>query len=86
MDERILALKEYLPQFLVENRAVYSILSLGIHELSEQQCLDLFGLIRKGMELILDEKLAQQEREKKMAAARKEIAAIKGEIKQSRTG
>jgi hypothetical protein len=39
MHERIELLKEHLPEFLVRNKKVYSILSLGVHELDEKVCL-----------------------------------------------
>ena len=37
--ERIGFLKDYLPDFLVKNKQVYGILSEGIHELTEEDCL-----------------------------------------------
>ena len=42
MAERVEFLKEYLPAFLVKNAKIYSILSLGVHELNEK---DLLGLL-----------------------------------------
>lgn len=59
MDDKMLALKGHLPDFLVENRGMYSILSRGIHDLSEQDCLAFFAPVRAGIELILDEGLSQ---------------------------
>ncbi len=80
MDERIRLLKstdtEALPDFLVENAKMYSILSKGIHELSEDECLAHFDALRISIEVILDQKLdaiAKQEREN---AAKKAIAKI----------
>jgi hypothetical protein len=83
MDERIQILQGRLPKFLVDNRSIYSILSLGIHELTEKQCLDTFGTIRVGIELILDEKLQEQERAEKIARATKDLSQIKGELKKA---
>jgi hypothetical protein len=51
IDEKILLLKNYLPSFLVQNRSMYSILSLGIHALSEEECLAHFEHLRVGIEL-----------------------------------
>jgi hypothetical protein len=79
MDEKIFALKERLPGFLVENRGIYSILSRGVHDLSEQDCLDFFEPVRAGIELILDEKLGQLERDEKIASTAKALAKIKGQ-------
>lgn len=76
MDERISLLKHSLPDFLVKNKSVYSILSKGIHELKEDECLDVFPIIKLGIELILDEKLEQLQREKKIKLASKEISEL----------
>lgn len=67
MNERIVLLKDYLPEFLVKNSVIYGILSKGIHELSEQECLEIFPAVKLGIELILDDKiklLEQKEKEK----------------------
>ncbi|MGE1163217.1 hypothetical protein ACQJ0Y_07910 [Peribacillus simplex] len=65
MPEKILKLKDYLPEYLVENRKIYSILSKGIHELPEDTCIDIFPIVRVSIELILDEKMEKEERERK---------------------
>lgn len=81
MSERTSLLKGHLPTFLVEHPEMYSLLSKGIHELSEQECLEHFDTLRIGIELILDEKLERKEREKKIqdakAALSKAINATK---------
>ncbi|TFE02875.1 short-chain dehydrogenase [Jeotgalibacillus salarius] len=66
MDEKIDILKSDLPEFLVKNRILYGILSKGIHELSEEKCIELFPHVKLAIELILDEKLANIERESKI--------------------
>jgi hypothetical protein len=80
MDERIVTLERYLPSFLVENRGMYSILSRGVHELSETECLRFFEPLKGAIELILDEKLAQLEREEKTRRTARSLAEIKGQI------
>ncbi|MBE4910185.1 hypothetical protein IMZ08_19285 [Bacillus luteolus] len=72
MNEKILCLKEYLPDYLVENRNIYGLLSKGIHELSEEECNEIFPIVKVGIEFILDEKLEIEERERK----KKETAAL----------
>jgi hypothetical protein len=62
MDEKISLLKDYLPSFLVENKKIYSILSTGIHELSEETCLKYFTPVKIGVEQILDEKIEKAEK------------------------
>ena len=64
-DKKIETLKDYLPEALVKNKAIYGIVSKGIHELSEEECLDMFQPLLIGIELILDEVLAQKEKEKR---------------------
>ncbi len=85
MDEKIQSLSGFLPAFLVENRALYQILSTGIHALSEQECLRAFPVVRLGIELILDDELERFEREKKIALARKSISLTAQDLKQSKT-
>lgn len=79
MSERIALLKSHLPTFLVEHPGMYSLLSKGIHELSEEDCLKHFETLRLGIELILDERLEQRERERKIAAAKAAIHKAVGD-------
>ena len=81
MDQKINLLANYLPDFLVENKAMYSILSIGIHELDEKTCLAHFDTIRVGIEIILDEKLDELRKNEKVEAAKKKLARLKTEIK-----
>jgi hypothetical protein len=73
IEERILLLSHYLPQFLVENRNLYGILSKGLHELSEEECLRYFASVKLGIELVLDEKLHEEQRKDKIKQAKVEI-------------
>lgn len=81
MDEKIELLKMYLPQFLVDNKSMYSILSLGIHELDEKSCLVHFDTMRVGIEIILDEKLEELRKQEKILAAKKKLDQLKSDIK-----
>tara|TARA_B110000208_G_scaffold103856_1_gene129056 strand:+ start:450 stop:1232 length:783 start_codon:yes stop_codon:yes gene_type:complete len=81
MDEKIDLLKAYLPTFLVETKEMYSILSLGIHELDEQTCLAHFDALRVGIEIILDEKLDELRKREKIEQAKKKLKNIKSQIK-----
>ncbi len=64
-DEKIKDLEGFLPNSLVQRRSLYGIISMGIHELDEEKCREMFPIIRTGIELILDEELASREREMK---------------------
>jgi hypothetical protein len=76
MDQKIELLSAHLPDFLVENRSIYSVLSLGIHELDENTCLAHFDTLRVGIEIILDEKLDELKKKEKIESARKKLAQL----------
>jgi hypothetical protein len=80
MDEKIQILKNYLPDFLLQNKALYGILSKGIHELTEKECLKIFPIVQTGIELILDEKVKLIEQEKKIKETTNLINDIKKEL------
>jgi hypothetical protein len=76
MDEKILILKNHLPEFLVKNRIIYSILSKGVHELTDKECLSIFSPLKLAIELILDDKIEKKKREDKIKEAEKAIQQI----------
>lgn len=76
MDDKISLLKRTLPEFLVQNKSLYSILSKGIHELGESECLSAFPITKLGIELILDEKLEKLQQEIKIKEASKDIGVL----------
>jgi len=57
MDEKVSILKDFLPEQLIEMKSAYGILSKGIHELSEKECLAYFPVLKLSIELILDQKI-----------------------------
>jgi hypothetical protein len=81
MDEKLALLSHYLPEFLVINKGMYSILSLGVHELDEKTCLAHFDTLRVGIEIILDEKLEEFKKKEKIDAAKKKLDELKGKLK-----
>ena len=83
MDDKIILVKAYLPDFLVDNRKLYVILSTGIHKLSEQECLLYFETVKVGIEQILDEKITQIERTAKLKESEKEIGKVLSKLKNS---
>jgi hypothetical protein len=85
MDEKIQLLKTSLPQFLVENRVLYKILSFGVHELSEEECLRVFPAVKIGIELILDDELERHKREKKIEAAKDALNLTAQGLKQPKS-
>jgi hypothetical protein len=81
MDEKIELLKNHLPIFLVDNKSLYSILSVGIHTLTENECLNYFQTVKIGIELILDEKIDEINRKEKVEQIKKSLSTISSEIK-----
>lgn len=65
MAEKIAMLKNRLPDYLVDNRSIYGLMSAGVHNLTEEQCLMMFPVIRSGIELILDDHLREKRRQEK---------------------
>ncbi len=84
MDERIQMLRAHLPEILVENASIYGILSKGIHELSDTECNGHFDTVRRGIELILDERLETLRRQRKRKALTHEVGRAKGKLKGQR--
>jgi len=81
MDKKIEMLKDYLPAFIVQNKKIYSILSKGIHELDENECLKYFDTIEQSIEMILDEILEQKSKEVKQKSLTSLIANITGTLR-----
>ncbi|WP_289188156.1 hypothetical protein [uncultured Bacteroides sp.] len=81
MNKKIQMLSGFLPDFLVENHTIYGILSKGIHELSEEECLKYFTILRESIEMILDEKLEVRQKELKKASIKQTLSQITGQLK-----
>jgi len=81
IDERIKLLKSYLPDTLTSNSSMYSIMSKGIHNLEEEECLEYFNTLKLGIELILDQKIEKQKKEKQTKQFEKEISKIHSKLK-----
>jgi len=81
MPDKIRLLKNHLPEFMVQNANIYSILSKGIHDLTEDECLDYFATIETGIKLILEDEIARQEWEENIKVITSEIGRITGKIR-----
>jgi hypothetical protein len=84
MDERIKALREYLPRFLVEHRLAYKILSLGIHQLTEEECADGYVALNEGVRLMLEEEIAKRDHEAAVTRAGDSIRRLGNRYKDDR--
>ena len=56
---------DYLPEIMVNNKEIYGILSKGIHELSEKECIENFPILFNSIEVILETKLMKDLEEKR---------------------
>jgi len=81
MDEKIKTLHSYLPAFIVEHSSIYGILSKGIHELSEEECLEYFDTMRASIEMILDQRVELRKKKKKEEEVERKIDAITAKLK-----
>lgn len=77
MAERIQALKSHLPELLVSNSTLYSILSEHLHEgPSEDECLKNFNVVLQGIFVIADEQLTKLEKANRLASFNKSKQAL----------
>lgn len=80
MDKKLKMLENHLPEVLKDNKVLYGVLSKGIHELPEEDCLKYFSVVREIIELILDEFEFARQKEEKIKAAKNRLTAVAGEI------
>lgn len=75
MDEKIKYLKKYLPQIMFEQgfNVIYTKISDGIHNLTEDECSKIFLVLKMGVEEILIEKLEKNEKKNRIKELSKEL-------------
>jgi hypothetical protein len=61
--EKIAILKDKLPKFLTDNAKLYSVLSKGLHDMTEEECKKNFPVTKKALEAILNELQAKKDEE-----------------------
>lgn len=81
VEDKIKLLSEYLPKPLVDNKAVYGVISKGIHELDEDECIKYFPVIEQLIKMCLDESIAKKKKKSDEEELKKKLAAITTEIK-----
>lgn len=79
-DERIKLLKNHLPLFLSEHPHLYSILSIGVHDLSEAECASELPMLRQAMELIFQDRKIQLQQRKARDAVSKMLSQSAGKL------
>ncbi|MBQ1627787.1 MAG: hypothetical protein II098_01345 [Treponema sp.] len=78
--EKIKLVKDYLPSFMSGNTQTYGILSKGVHELSEEECLKHFELMKETIICILEEALEKKEKEERIRKLSAEINKVGAEL------
>ena len=79
--DRIKMLKGYVPDILIQNTMIYGILSKGIHELSEEECLSYFPVVKECIFQILGMWENIRKKQADEEALNKALNAIKAKIK-----
>ncbi|MDT2019746.1 hypothetical protein [Methylocella sp. CPCC 101449] len=80
MAEKITFLSSFLPAFMVKNAIIYNILSKGVHELNESECLKYFEILKQSIVWILQQDQEAKAEAEKIAAYTKAITQISGSI------
>lgn len=78
VDKQIRLLKDYLPAMINDNHVFYGIVSKGIHELSEDECISYFPVLKEAIFMILRQwaqKKQEQEDAKRLRASLSQIAS-----------
>ena len=75
MEEKIQYLKDYLPSLIFEQgfNKMYTKISDGVHNLTEEECYKIFTILKAGIEEILIEKLEKESRNKRLKELSKEL-------------
>ena len=79
--DRIKMLKGYVPDILIQNTTIYGILSKGIHELSEEDCLKHFPIVKECIFQILGMWENMRKKQADEDALNKALNAITAKIK-----
>ena len=79
--DRIKMLEGYLPDILIQNTTIYGILSKGIHELSEEDCLNYFPVVKECIFQILGMWENMKKKQADEDALNKALNVIIGKIK-----
>lgn len=77
VSERIKLLKGHLPDIVTSNPSIYGIVSKGIHELNEDECIKYFPVLQEAIFMILrqwSQKRKEQDAIKKLEASISSIA------------
>lgn len=80
MEEKIKLLNGFLPDLITEHPKIYGVVSKGIHELSEYECLKYFPVLKDGIVMILDDIVTKKEKERAELEYKKSLGNILYEL------
>ncbi len=80
MKEKVSLLRDFLPEFIVQHPEMYSILSFGVHELTEEECLKYFEALKSAILVIAEDRLHKIQQEKRLKTASQAISDIAGNL------
>jgi hypothetical protein len=78
--EKLPLLRGHIPDFLVDQGDIYSVLSKDLHELDERECIEYFPVLRLAIEAILDQKVAEAEMIAKATEANERLARLQARL------
>ncbi|MDP2247460.1 MAG: hypothetical protein Q8J65_04960 [Nitrosomonadales bacterium] len=77
MKDKIQLLARNLPDFVVETEQLYRLFGKALQELTDDECLANFDVLKNGIFAIAEERLVQLSRSKRMSEAKKALAKLK---------
>lgn len=80
MVEKVNLLKEFLPDEMSEFKSLYSILSVGVHDMSEDDCKKYFPALKLAIEVIWDSEIERKEKEARKRNVAAELQTINVDI------
>jgi hypothetical protein len=81
MEQKIELLKNYLPNFVVDNKkTLYPLLSKGVHEWTENECEIHFPMVFQSIILILDKVVTALEQKEKEGSLTNAMADLKASL------
>lgn len=81
MEDKIKILKPYLPSIMFNQgfNTIYTKISDGVHNLTEEECSSMFLVLKMGIEEILTKKMEMDEEKKRIKDLEKQLQNIKNE-------
>jgi hypothetical protein len=81
MEDKIDVLQNFLSSQLIKMKSIYGILSKGIHELEDAECLTYFNPLKLSIELILDQKIEEKKKSDRDKLVDQQIQEIQRKLK-----